>query len=324
MIRMRMPDAAWILSSLKDRGFAEVMLPNRLAHRARALCEQFYTKPIDERIALAAFKTAGILGYYPSESEAQMLNDEYGISVPIFQSSRKRGYCSFDYIANDAILAQSALFGANRWPEDSNFCREAMAVYSLLSEFGQAISKHLLDAIHDSLGLQLLPRGVFEADCCSLMRLLRYPAEHKKLQSKEHTDYEFISLICADSLGLEVKSAEGSWRYAPCLPNKTILLAGDMMEYATAGQIESALHRVIFGDTPRLSVIFFQGLPLSQPISIRFEEQIKNVTFGQHLCAMLIRSSPHLETNLSSWEQMLGTSIPRQNPFRTSKKSGTV
>jgi isopenicillin N synthase-like dioxygenase len=162
---------------------------------------------------------------------------------------------------------------------------------------------------------------VFDQECCSIMRLLKYSSCGHSKESKAHTDYEFLTLVCANAPGLEIQNASGNWQSAPCNEGKAVILPGDMMQVASAGWVQSGLHKVQFGADERLSVIFFQGLGLQQQICYFENGSQVTSTFGKHLCGMLVRGAPHLQNALPLWETKLGTLIPERNPFRHGKDS---
>jgi isopenicillin N synthase-like dioxygenase len=319
-----MIDAALVLSAFRSDGFAEIDLPEDLAHRLVRLAQWFYAKPIEERLATAAFRTSGVLGYYPSELAAKAIREEYCGAIPTFEGKRARGYCSYDLIANERILAASDLFGANLWPADKEFRVEAWNLYETICQFMKHVSQSILGHV-DAIGkLNQLPSDTFDQECCSIMRLLKYAAGHVEKESKAHTDYEFISLIKSNVQGLQVRNASGTWGMAPCGLGRAVILPGDMLEVATDGWVESSLHRVRVGEEDRLSIIFFQGIGLQQEITYSIRGETIRSTFGKHLSAMLVRGAPHLQTQLHSWQEKLGINIPDKNPFGTAKEAGNI
>lgn len=314
-----MIDPATMLQEFATAGFAEIALPLGQYEGMLKLAQSFYKLPLEARFAAAAFRTSGVLGYYPSESEAVEIGRRYG-DVPLFEGKRARGYCSFDFIANERARAQSALFDSEPWPADAAFLPRAQELYREISSFMADVSRKLLLHLLDVGRAPWLPPSVIDDNCCSIMRLLKYSKGAHQRESKPHTDYELLSLIVATGLGLEVRSPSGQWSFAPCSTGHAILLPGDILEAATSGAIPSSLHRVSYGADDRLAVIFFQGIGLDRELSYVVEGERHSLTFGQHLCGMLIRGAPHLQSKIAEWEHVLGRSIPERNPFKNRKE----
>ncbi|MGA3080578.1 MAG: 2OG-Fe(II) oxygenase family protein [Terracidiphilus sp.] len=315
-----MTDPEAIIAAFRSSGFAEVELSKVVTDGLSDLVSEFYKIPIQERLEAATFRTSGVLGYYPSETEANSIKGGCNEEVPLFEGKRARGYCSFDFVADEEILAVSELFQANPWPRNEEFLARARKQYEGLSGIMKNISEKILNQLLIVGKLRGLPREAFSKECCSIMRLLKYAGRGDGNESKAHTDYEFISLIKADIQGLEVRSPDGRWRIVPCTANRAVLLPGDMLEVASAGWIESSLHRVRVGAEGRLAVAFFQGLSLDQEITYSIGTEKVTTTFGRHLCGMLVRGAPHLRAELSSWEEKLGAKIPEGNPFKQKKE----
>jgi isopenicillin N synthase-like dioxygenase len=309
-----------ILADFESFGFSEVDLPERLSERLQALVRAFYAKPLNERMALAAFKTRGVLGYSPAEKVAHAYSAQYEKAIPTFDGIRKRGYCSFDYICNEAVLLSCELFLSNRWPEgDEDFRREACQLYEEVCALMKETSACILAEIRCTNSVKGVRPDLFDGDCCCIMRLLKYEKCGIEMESKPHTDYEFITLVEPTAQGLEVMGPNGEWQNTTYRPGKALIFPGDMLQVITDGRIQSALHRVRFGLEERLAVVFFQGLKLDEKINYSSLAVQFSGTFGNHLCGMLVRSSPHLRAEITSWESKLGIRIPETNPFRNMK-----
>jgi isopenicillin N synthase-like dioxygenase len=309
-----------IIAEFRSFGFSEVELPERLSERLLALAWSFYAKPLNERMALAAFRTRSVLGYSPAERVAEEYGEQHGERIPAFEGRRKRGYCSFDYIANERVLASCDLFKDNRWPRgDEKFRREACQLYDDVCAFMKEACGTVLAELRRTDNVKNVWPDLFDKDCCCIMRLLKYEKTGIEMESKAHTDYEFITLVKSTAQGLEVKSPSGEWQKPYCHPGRALLVPGDMLEVITDGWIQSALHRVRFGLEERVAVVFFQGLELNERIGYSAPDPEFADTFGGHLCGMLVRSSPHLMAEVAFWEEKLRVRIPERNPFRSKK-----
>jgi len=307
-----------LVDQFRSQGYAELSLSRGFGDAQLGLAREFFDRPLAQRFALGAFNGTGVLGYYPSESDAVALRDDFGVSVPTFDGFRARGYSSYDFLVNADVLASCELFGPNRWPDnDSEFTTRARRAYEELSALSKRVSLSALGALTARGASAALSARVFDSECCSLMRLLSYEAGAQPRMSKAHTDYEFVSIIISSAGGLEVKSPSSQWKQAPYGSNVAIILPGDMLEAASKGYVRSSLHRVRTTSEDRLSVIFFQGLPLDEPIP--YPGEVQDMTFRKHICAMLIRGAAHLQSRIPHWEKELKITIPARNPFRAGK-----
>jgi isopenicillin N synthase-like dioxygenase len=260
-------DVAHILDEFRRVGYSQLAISASLAARLISMASTFYAKPLSERMAIGAFKTRSVLGYYPSEAEAKAFAEQSGDRIPLFEGHRARGYCSFDYLMNEEVLATCELFKANQWPPgDIEFCREASELYKILSTLMKHLSQSILDELRNSANAHCTWTDFSGPNCCSLMRVLKYGKYGKEMKSKPHTDYEFVSFIYSNIQGLQVKSPSDDWITVSCDPSQAIILPGDMLEVATDGNIKSIQHRVRFGLDERMAVIFFQGLEFGQRI----------------------------------------------------------
>jgi len=305
-----------LLESLTTDGFAELELPGDLYRQALMLAERFYRIPLAARMAIGAFTTRGVLGYYPSEAEALEFVHQGGVSVPLFSGARARGYSSFDFIGNPKVVGSAALLKENLWPAfDVTFCDEACATYAAIGAFTRDLAAGILTTVGDARSSRHEP---FSSDCCSLMRLLQYQEAPTAGYSKPHTDYEFITLNIASGPGLEIRRNDRGWQRLRCGEGKAVILPGDALEMISGGRIVSTLHRVSYGDSPRTAVVFFQGMPLKYKVKSAIADYSPR-TFGDHLLAMLIRGAAHLKDDIGELEKSLGVSIPDSNPFRRNK-----
>lgn len=145
------------------------------------------------------------------------------------------------------------------------------------------------------------------------MRLLLYEKGRDMQLSKAHTDYEFLAILLADGPGLQIQHSDGSWFSIPHKENTGIVLPGDMLAVSSRNKIKATKHRVLFGDNTRTSIICFQGLKYQTPIFYPSENRL--VPFGQHICGMKIRGTPHLEQALLNGNLVLSFGVPNKNPL---------
>lgn len=303
-----------LFKGLEMRGHCYVDIGRELSTKLRVLVDSFYGLDLMERLKLNVAKQMGFLGYAVSETEADSLSGMEMRCMPVFSGRRMRGYSSYDFVEDPNVFDALGLNVGNIWPPSSKFRREACVVYRRIAGLMRDISRGVLAEIVFESGRPFLKRGAFDGKCCSIMRLLQYPALPKMAISKAHTDYEFLSLIWPTVPGLEVMDSKGRWHRPPVRENSAILLPGDMLQLASQGVIESSMHRVRYGDEERRSVIFFQGLKFEEPLpkSAMLEARF----FGHHLCGLLIQGTPHLASALDSGRLDLDFFVPEQNPFK--------
>jgi len=71
-----------------------------------------------------------------------------------------------------------------------------------------------------------------------------------------HTDYGCLTILLADSPGLQVLSRNGKWFEAPVIPGAYICNIGDMLQYWTKDLYVATMHRVMTTGS-RISLPFF-------------------------------------------------------------------
>lgn len=303
-----------LFKDLEMSGHCYVNIGRELSTKLRLMVDSFYGLDVMERLKLNVAQQMGFLGYTVSETEADSLSRMELRFIPVFSGRRMRGYSSYDFVEDPSIFDALGLNVGNIWPPSTKFRREACVVYREIGRLMRDISRGVLAEIVRQCGRSFLERSAFDGKCCSIMRLLQYPALSKMAVSKAHTDYEFLSLVWPTIPGLEVMDPKGRWHRPPVRENSVILLPGDMLQLASQGVIESSMHRVRYGDEERRAIIFFQGL--------KFEERLpksamqESRCFGHHLCGLLIRGTPHLASALDSGRLDLDFFAPEQNPFK--------
>lgn len=93
-----------------------------------------------------------------------------------------------------------------------------------------------------------------------IMRITHYPpgTPSPGAAAASHTDIDLVTLLPpATGRGLYVEDRAVGWREAEAAPGEVLILAGDMLETATAGRVRAVRHRVDPGPLARLSVSFF-------------------------------------------------------------------
>lgn len=310
-----------VIEDFRRDGYSYFRLPLSVYNRSLSLANLLYALDICDRLSGLATLKSGVLGYYPSEMEAKEMGQATGMEIPTFIGTRKRGYSSFDFIEDSSSFLGKAPLLKNVWFEGCpTFRRRALSLYGTLKTIANKLS---CDLVTSFIRLNGYPDIDFhkclQSDCLSLMRILNYSAEGIALTSKEHTDYEFLTLTIASCEGLEVKSPSGNWKTVSHKKECAIVLPGDMFEVLSNGLIQSSLHRARCGEKERKAVVFFQGLPLDFKIEYSKLGEGAPSTFGEHILSMLIRGSAHLAPQAVSLAKQLNIAVPSSNPFRKGK-----
>lgn len=142
-------------------------------------------------------------------------------------------------------------------PESLNLATEAL----WLALAGKAQS-----VLSDLAGELDLPRLAYMLTDPSrmVMRIAHYPmaANGPGVGAARHTDIDLLTLLPpATERGLFVQTESGDWCETALASGEVLILAGDMVEFATRGRVRAAAHRVDPGVKHRLSVSFFANPP---------------------------------------------------------------
>lgn len=296
------------LKKLSREGFLLLPMPPRQYEAALELADHFYGIPLSGRMSLSSAKGKDFLGYVPSEDEVRI----HKLGLPTFLGTRKRGYSSYDFVGDPRVFAASGLKSINKWPRQKNFVHRATKVYRALRRYTNDIALEIESLLVSQFGTQL-PAGCLESPTCSMMRLLMYEKCISTRVSKAHTDYEYLAILIADEGGLEVKLHNGTWKAVPKTKNNCVVLPGDMMAIASGKTIPATPHRVTFGDKKRLSIVCFQGLKYHTKIP--YPGIRRSILFGEHICGMKVRGTPHLEEAWEAGKLRLTFDVPVHNPL---------
>ncbi len=192
---------------------------------------------------------------------------KFKFEIGELESNRKQGfYIGQDIPATDPRVQEKTFFmGPNLWPEPSLVSEEVFR--KPMDEYFVAmlsLSLKILDII--AVGMPYGPR-VFDEfisnDPVTAIRLLHYPPDASndalQLGAGAHTDFGAITILMADSPGLQVWDYQGErWVDIATVEDAFVVNVGDMLQMWTNGRYKSSLHRVINkGEKDRYSVPFF-------------------------------------------------------------------
>lgn len=163
----------------------------------------------------------------------------------------------------ETTQAQSLI--VNKWPPGETAFRETvLEFYGACIEAAERVGRALAIALG-------LPETFFvdrHSEQNYTLRLLHYPPvaqapKPEQIRAGEHSDYGSFTLLFQDEVGgLEVKTAQGNWIEAPCLPGTIVVNTGDLMQRWTNHVFCSTKHRVKIPTDNRLqksrySIAFF-------------------------------------------------------------------
>lgn len=237
---------------LKNHGISQTLLDRMFAQS-----QWFFNLPIEAKRQLAWSNEFSNRGYIGIERE-RLDPDKPGDLKEAFNVGREGNPASLT--AGD----QAALV-ANQFPPHHPAFRQTVL------EFYDACCA-AVDRILYAFAMSLqLPQDFFVLNHnqrCNTLRLLHYPPvthppQPDQIRAGEHSDYGSITLLFQDDVGgLEVKTADGNWMKAPCIPGTVIINTGDLMQRWTNHVFCSTKHRVGVPTDERLgrsrySIAFF-------------------------------------------------------------------
>jgi isopenicillin N synthase-like dioxygenase len=242
----------------RDTGFFYIRnhgVPQSLIDAVLTRTREFFSLPIEQRMALDKKHSRCNRGYDPMQSQAL----ESGAPPDL-----KEGFYIGTETAPDdpRVLAGKFNVGPNQWPSDLPGFRETMESYfsALL-----VLSGRLMRALALSLELDEQYFGGFcKPPVVTVLRLLHYPKQPANPKPDEkgcgaHTDFGGLTLLLQDDAGgLQIFKKDIGWIDAPPLPGTYVVNLGDMISRWTNDRYRSTLHRVInLSGRDRYSVPFF-------------------------------------------------------------------
>ncbi len=314
-------DAPGIMSCIAQKGYALQKIEPHLCDYALDMCVRFHSLSAMDRSSCLVSPVLGIPGYMPSEHEIESLRCS-GIEMPHWIKSlkRPRGYSSFDVVptACTELLGNMPFLDNPKLQACEISTEQYLHVSSRLNEYATFLCESVV--AHMQMQFDNSDYCKFPAAMSSygLARFLKYSTLGRNLVSKEHTDYELLTIVIADGPGLEVQTPTGEWIAVEWKPLHSVIIPGDMFEVVSAGTIKATMHRVSVDDSDRHSVVFFKGPSLNFPIPNGYGGiGLIPRTFREHVFSMQIRSAPHLQDQLDWLSKHLDVYIPNANPFRS-------
>ena len=229
-----------IYQACHDIGFMylrNVDIDQELIERVFEESRHFFELPIDVKNQVAWSDQYSNRGYVGIERE-RLDDAKPGDLKEAFNVGKE--------LNQDEIKSDQALI-INKWPPGETAFRKTIL------EFYQACveaAERVCQAFAIALGL---PESFFidrHNEQNYTLRLLHYPPveyapKPEQIRAGEHSDYGSFTLLFQDEVGgLEVKTAQGTWVEAPCLPGTIVVNTGDLMQRWTNHVFCSTKHRV--------------------------------------------------------------------------------
>lgn len=230
-----------LLDSCHELGFLLVD-----GHGVPPACEQalrdaiaaLFARP-REQLARQCVQPDNYRGYVPA-----------GFFTPNDGRSRPDNYEAWklhhETAADDPICKACTLYGPNRWPDDADDLRQAVADWWAHMT---RVSDALLAALGRALGLDTDYLQARMAQPLTNMTLLNYPPQAPSDDSwgiHPHKDFNLLTLLAHDPVGgLELRRRDGQWISADCPPGALVVNVGDMLELWSGGRLISTPHRVV-------------------------------------------------------------------------------
>ncbi|MGE0824027.1 MAG: isopenicillin N synthase family dioxygenase [Candidatus Binatia bacterium] len=275
-----------------------------LQARVFAICREFFDLPEEEKLRCLTIPGT-YFGYNPvgAERVAYSRGEKTPPDLKANFSFGRLDVDDTDPYYNSPLGKQ--IFTPNIWPEQPAEFRAVVTEYYYAT---QKLAASIMEMF--ALALQL-PRTYFgerTKKSVDFWRVLDYPALTTpplpgQARIGAHTDYGTLTLVTADSPGIQVQTPAGVWEDVPYLPGCIQVNIGDMMAQWTNDRWLSTMHRVLppRADTEgrgqrRMALTFFLTAnydvviePLSTCRSITNPPRYAPVTAWGHLAAKLRR-----------------------------------
>lgn len=231
---------------LRNHGLSEQLLQSSL-HSARA----FFALPLETKLKYNRFGHPDKNGYTPPNSEVGSRSET---NVDILELREAWNTRQFD---------------RNLPTEDApEFSRDMTALNAAF----EALSLRVLAGLEKAMGRpglltgsHLNKEGKRNSDCrAAYYPALLEPVPAGAVRCTIHSDFGSITFLLQEPCGgLEVKHRSKGWTPVPAVPDTILLIAADMLEIWTGGELPATKHRVLVPEDEnlrkrdRLSLVFF-------------------------------------------------------------------
>lgn len=255
--------------------------------RLKSFSQQLFKLSEKEKKMFYIGNSVGHRGYVPVTEKGQ------------YTDEMTRVYEAFD-IGPEGGVTGWFLCGENRYPEQLSGAGNVIREYfDFILSLGRIIASTLVSYYsHHDINIDDAT-----SNPASQLRLLHYlPHEPEEIQQASsmgaHTDYELFTLLLQDSPGLLSRPhKDAHWQNIPAIKNSLLLIAGDVLEILSGGEITSLIHRVQVNGNERYSFPFFMNFNPNTRLK-RAGESDFNI--GEHLISQLTRDFPYLRKKIDA------------------------
>src|SRR5258707_2898704 len=236
-------------AAMRQPGFGLIAgqgIDETLLQRLYDFTQDFFSRPLDEKMRLSFPERGRGQGYLPLRSEVVGQGRDAD-ALPDLCESLTFANPRFDHAAPDNDL-DARLYRANIWPEDMPGLRKTVEEYFAA---GRELALRLMRLSAAALDL---PQDYFAPffDRMELnLRCVLYPDQvetprNHELRYGPHTDFSGFTILRQDSApgGLQVKSG-ANWIDDTAVPDTLVVNAGDLIQRWTNDRWLSNVHRVI-------------------------------------------------------------------------------
>ncbi|HKU93999.1 MAG TPA: 2OG-Fe(II) oxygenase family protein [Vineibacter sp.] len=206
------------------------------------------------------------------------------------------------------------LEGPNLWPADDALRAGVLALMRDAEAMGRTVLQTLAQAIGAAPDVF---DGSAAADAYTLLKFIRYYAQpdggvsHRGVA--QHCDFSWLTLLVQDAVGgLQVMDRSGRWIDVPAMPDLVVVNIGELLQFATWGDLFAAPHRVVNPSRShdRLSVPIFINPALAQTVR-RLERRPATVSWPDSphvhrvlpLSTIIDASVDHVHFGAAEWRR---------------------
>lgn len=225
-----------------ETGFAAIVghgIPTKLIADMQEQVGLLFSRPLVEKQSLRVSQE-NYRGYIPMGFFTPNAGGD--------RSDQYEGYKLHEEIsASHPVCGECALYGPNKWPEDSEQLQQTVAAYWQQCD---RVRDLLLSAIAGILGRNIdYFRSHFELSLTN-MTLLHYPASEPDgdhFGIHPHKDTDVLTILAPDPVGGLMLRPTGSdeWIHANAAPDALIVNVGDMLEIWSDEYFVSTPHKVV-------------------------------------------------------------------------------
>lgn len=235
-------------------------VPAPVVERMYRKLRQFFTRPVEEKLAVAAVLDDPLLrGYLPGERHEQFYVNRLG-----------------EASADEQLTLHERLRGPNRWPAIPGLREATLSYYAEMEK----LAVRLAELFALSLGKH---KDWFAPSFRRHMSPLvgnYYPAQPVlppagSLRNAQHRDWCAFTILYQDDApgGLQVLHNEGEWVNVAAVPGSFVVNLGRLMARWTDGGWASTVHRVVnpppeSAGRDRISIPFFYHPDPDQSIDV--------------------------------------------------------